>query len=166
MKRLRAVNDGIEKAESLLLVIIVVLMIALSFSQVVLRNFFSWGFSWGDVGLRNMVLWVGFIGASVATKQDRHITIDALTKFLSPAWKAIANCLTSFFSFALSLVFIYASVAFIRTEYQAGGIAFLGIPFWEVQLIIPVGFGLMGLRFLIKVIEDIDCLRTRLKNSS
>ena len=135
-------------------------MILLSFSQVLLRTFFHGGFTWADAMLRNMVLWVGFIGASLATKNDRHIEIDALTKFLSQKWKAAADVLTSTVSFLIGLVFIYASYHFVNMEYQSGTKTFLEVPFWVVQMIIPVGFGFISLRFLIKVIEDISYLKS------
>ena len=142
-----------------MLVLFVVAMIFLSFAQVVLRNFFDWGISWGDIGLRNMVLWVGFIGASLATKENRHITIDALTKFLSPSLKALSDVLTSFVSFLVGLIFVWASFHFVAVEKEAGGIAFLNVPFWTLEMIIPIGFSLISFRFLIKVIEDIAYLK-------
>lgn len=165
MKTLRSLNEGIARVEGWLLVFFVLVMIVLSFSQVVLRNFFSTGFTWVDIGLRNMVLWVGFIGASLATRQDRHITIDALTRFLSPRGKAVAGVLTSTFALGVSGVFIWASLRFVAVEYQAQGIAFLNVPFWVLQLIIPGGFFFIGVRFLIKLIEDIDYLMTHLKGN-
>ncbi|HBQ21515.1 MAG: hypothetical protein A2Z91_02070 [Deltaproteobacteria bacterium GWA2_38_16] len=155
MKFLKSLNDTIARLETFLLVGFVLIMIGLSFSQVIMRNFFSGGFTWADVCLRNMVLWVGFIGASLATQQNRHITIDALTKFLSPFWKRISEVLTSLFSFGMGIVFMMASYGFVKSEYEAQGMAFLGIPFWVIQLIIPIGFGFISFRFLIKAIEDI-----------
>jgi len=158
MKALRAFNEGIAKIEGWIVVAMVLAMILLSFVQVVLRNFFDSGLTWGDITLRNMVLWIGFIGASMATKQDRHISIDALTKFLNPTWKAASDVLTSLFSFCVSIVFIWASTRFVLSEFRAGDIAFLIVPFWMLQLIIPIGFSLIAMRFFIKVVEDVAYL--------
>lgn len=166
MKYLKSISDTISRFETLLLILMVLFMITLSFLQVVLRNFFDTGFTWADSCLRNIVLWVGFIGASLATRENRHITIDALTRFLSPTWKAIVEVLTSFVSFILGLVFVLASFNFVRSEYGGQAIAFLGIPFWVVQLIIPVGFGFITLRFFLKMIEDIAFLTSHLNHSS
>ena len=82
MKILDTINSWIEKAETVLLVVILSVMILLSFLQVLLRNFFEQGILWGDILIRNLVLWVGFIGASLATRENKHINIDLFTRFL------------------------------------------------------------------------------------
>ena len=68
MKILNFLNKWIEKTETVLLIVILTVMILLSFLQVLLRNFFDQGLLWGDIFLRNLVLWVGFLGASLATR--------------------------------------------------------------------------------------------------
>lgn len=166
MKWVRSFSEIISRFENLLLVIFVLFMIGLSFVQVVLRNFFSSGFDWADICLRNIVLWVGFIGASLATRDNRHITVDALTNFLSPRLKLIAEFLTSIVSVGIGCVFIWASVSFVHSEYEAESLAFLGISFWMVEIIIPVGFGLITLRFFLKAMEDFSKLFARWNHST
>ncbi len=166
MKGIRSFSEIISRIENILLVVFVLFMIGLSFVQVVLRNFFSSGFDWGDICLRHIVLWVGFIGASLATRDNRHITVDALTNFLSPRLKLIAEALTSSVSVGIGCVFIWASLSFVRSEYESESLAFLGIPFWMVEIIIPVGFGLIVLRFFLKVIEDFSKIFTNWNSSS
>ena len=163
MTLIKKLNDYLSSIESAIIVVLVLFMIVLSFSQVAMRNLFSSGITWADICLRHIVLWVGFIGASLATQQGRHITIDVITKFLSPTWKAAADVLTSLVSFAFGIVFIFSSIDFVKSEYEAQSIAFLGIPFWVIQLIIPIGFGLISLRFFIKVVEDLTYLIGHLK---
>ena len=72
------------KTETVVLVIFLGTMVVLAFLQVVLRNFFGTGLIWGDTLVRHMVLWAGFIGGALAAFEGRHISIDALTKYLSP----------------------------------------------------------------------------------
>ncbi len=165
MKLIKKFNDYLSVGENSIIFVMVLFMIVLSFSQVMMRNLFSSGLPWADICLRHMVLWVGFIGASLATQHGRHITVDVITKFLSPTWKAAADVLTSSASFGLGIVFVFASIAFVKSEFEAHDIAFLGIPFWVIQLIIPVGFGLISLRFFIKVVEDFTVLISHSKET-
>lgn len=159
MKLLKELNDVISKIENFLLVFFILLMILLSFSQVILRNFFSIGLNWADIGLRNMVLWVSFIGASLAANKNRHITIDVVTKFLPLRWKTATNIVTNGFSFLVTVVFIWASARFVLSEYEAKNIAFLGVYFWMLECIIPMGFFFISIRFFLKVVEDIQSFR-------
>ena len=82
MKLLARLSGILLALERGVLVLLFSLMIVLAFAQVVLRNFFSVGLIWADPLLRNSVLWLGFIGASLATQQDKHIRIDLVGRFL------------------------------------------------------------------------------------
>ena len=55
-----------------LIVFFLGVMILMAFGQVVLRNVFHTGIEWGDVFLRHMVLWLGFLGATIATGEGRQ----------------------------------------------------------------------------------------------
>ena len=84
MKLLDKIAEFLSLAERSVLVILVVIMVALSFLQVVLRNAFSLGILWADPLLRMIVMWVGFLGAVLATKEQKHFGIDLVDKYLSP----------------------------------------------------------------------------------
>ena len=95
MKLLRALDRVLVRLETVLLVIFLGLMVILAFAQVVLRNVLGWGLLWGDPLVRQMVMWSGFMGAAIAASQDRHISIDALAKFLKGRVKDIVRVITS-----------------------------------------------------------------------
>ena len=76
MRTLKQLDEWLAKAESGVLVFLLFLMVFLAFGQVILRNFLSSGLLWTDLFLRQMVLWVGFLGASLAVRERRHISID------------------------------------------------------------------------------------------
>ena len=109
MTLLRSIDRGLVKAEGWLLVLFLGIMVVLSFAQVVLRNVFSTGFIWADPLVRHMVLWVGFLGAAIATHEERHISIDALTRFLSPRWKAAATIAGQLFLAVVCVALVSAS---------------------------------------------------------
>ena len=149
MKFLETINKNIEKIESALLVLIVSVMVLLAFTQVVLRNLFDQGILWGDIFLRHLVLWVGFIGASLATRQEKHITIDLFGRMVSGRLKSVVQVLTNLFSAVVCLLLARAGWNFVMEERVAGTIIFNNIPAWYFQIIIPLGFLMMTFRFLI-----------------
>ena len=71
MKFLNKINNWISLLEDWILVSIVLFMVLMAFLQVILRNIFDMGIIWGDILLRHLVLWIGFIGASLATKKKQ-----------------------------------------------------------------------------------------------
>ncbi|MEO8168802.1 MAG: TRAP transporter small permease subunit, partial [bacterium] len=116
MTLLRAIEKNLVKAETGFLVLFFGAMIILSFLQVILRNFFGTGLLWADTLVRHLVIWVGFMGAAIATHEGRHISIDALTKFFSPRWTAVSQILTSLFAIVVCYYLADAALVFLRDE--------------------------------------------------
>jgi len=134
--------------EDALLVFMLAVMILVATAQIVLRNFLDIGLIWGDPLLRALVLWVGLLGAIVASRTENHITIDILSRYLAPRWRAVSRLITDLFTVAVCALVSYYSASLVQMDHEAGVVAFSGVPAWLVELIIPVGFAIMALRYL------------------
>lgn len=152
MKLLQKFDTLLNKAEGGLLILLLMVMILLAFVQVVLRNAFSSGILWADILLRHLVLWIGFLGAALAASSDRHISIDALTRFLPERVKRGVNVLSHLFAAFICFLFFRAALTFIENERIDGSTVYAEIPSWYAQIIIPIGFGLLFIHFLIRAI--------------
>jgi TRAP-type C4-dicarboxylate transport system permease small subunit len=155
------IDGSLNRLEGWLLVLFLTVMVGMAFLQVVLRNVFSGGIIWGDVLLRHLVLWIGFLGAALATSHDRHIGIDAFTRFLSPRLKSLTRVLTQLFAAVICLLLADAARNLLGYEIEDGRELFLGIPEWYSQVIIPVGFTLLTIHFLVRVISSVRDLFAR-----
>lgn len=158
MKFLDALNTWIARFETVLIVLILSVMVLLSFLQVLLRNFFDEGLLWGDILLRHLVLWVGFLGASLATRDQKHISIDLFGRLLPERKKNIATLITNLFSVFVGYLLTDASWYFVMDEKAVGTTIFSEVPVWYFQIIIPIGFGLITFRFLINTLKNIRTL--------
>lgn len=154
MKAIEKLNSWIERAETIVLVSVLGIMVIFAFLQVVLRNIFNEGILWGDIFLRHLVLWVGFLGASLATREQKHINIDVFSRFMSDKGKGIVRLLTNLFSVYICYLLADASWTFVQDEQMMGTVVFADIPAWYFQTIIPIGFFLMAFRFLILALEN------------
>jgi hypothetical protein len=71
--------------------------------------------SWADTFLQKGTLWLAFLGASLATHEDKHIAIDALVRVVSGRTSTILRMIAAFsagvIACALALVFYRASLA-------------------------------------------------------
>ena len=144
----RAVG-ALHRLEDGLLALLLGLMILLAPLQIFLRNFFDTGITWADPLLRVLVLWVGLLGAVAASRGDRHITIDALSRIFSERMQAVVRVVTSLFTTAVSAAVAYHAGRFVATEFEYGSVAFSGIPAWMFEIIIPIAFGVIALRYLL-----------------
>lgn len=160
MKTIRTLNTGLLFIERSLVIALVVIMVLLAFVQVVLRNYFSMGILWADPLLRHMVLWVGFLGASLATQRERHISIDLITRFVSARAANLIRILTNLFACIVSYILARAGWTFLKAEMESESILLtigtMEFPSWWFQVIIPAGFGLMCLRFFLRNLEHVN----------
>jgi TRAP-type C4-dicarboxylate transport system permease small subunit len=152
--RWQRLDETISQVEQTLLVILLSSMIFVAFSQIVLRNLLATGLTWGDALVRNLVLWVGFIGAALATKEGNHINIDVVSRWMPSLGKTIMAGITHLFSFLICGLMTFASLKFIKNEVQMGNVAFLGIPSWIPEIILPIIFVLMAFRFGLRSIQS------------
>jgi TRAP-type C4-dicarboxylate transport system permease small subunit len=143
---LRRLEDGI-------LVSLLILMIGMAAGQVVLRNFFDSGLYWSDSLVRVAVLWVALLGAMVASRDDSHIRIDLVSRLVSPAYKHWVERLTRLFTFIVLCLFTWGSGNFVYYEYVDEAIAFGDVPAWMLEVIMPVGGGVMAVRYLLLAIK-------------
>ena len=143
---LRRLEDGI-------LVSLLILMIGMSAGQVVLRNFFDSGLYWSDSLVRVAVLWVALVGAMVASRDDSHIRIDLVSRLVSPAYKHWVERLTRLFTFIVLCLFTWGSGNFVYYEYVDEAIAFGDVPAWILEIIMPIGGGVMAVRYLLLAIK-------------
>jgi TRAP-type C4-dicarboxylate transport system permease small subunit len=132
-----------------------VVLLGFALVQIIVRNFFGTGYVWGDTLLRNLVLWISLLGAVRATAEGKHISIDILPRLLPPKGSRFVAAAADCFSSLVSTVLCRASVTFIENERLSGYPDFLGIPFWWLEVIFPLSFALMAVRFAVRVVEGL-----------
>ena len=154
MTILEKLNVWIEKTETIVLVLVLGIMVIFAFLQVVLRNIFNEGILWGDIFLRHLVLWVGFLGASLATREQKHINIDLFSRFMSDRGKAYIRLFTNLFSVFICYLLADAGWTFVQDEEMMGTVIFADVPAWYFQTIIPIGFFMMSFRFLALALDN------------
>jgi C4-dicarboxylate transporter DctQ subunit len=157
-------DEVIDRVEQGLITILLSLMITIAFLQIVLRNIFATGIAWADPFVRNLVLWVGFVGAAIATREGKHITIDVLPQWVPRQIKAIIGIIIQLFAALICGLLTFAAVKFVRNEALMGSITFVGIPAWVPQLVLPITFGIMALRFCLLALKDLSITITSYKH--
>jgi len=140
----------LKRVEEILLGCLLILMVLLGLIQILFRNVLSIGLYWIDPILRHAVLWVALLGASAATREDRHISIDLLSPRLGIRTRYWVSAVIHFFSAVVCFLLILPAIQFVQEEYPMGKVLALGIPTWVVQAILPVMLAVLTLRFLGK----------------
>ena len=97
----------------------------------------------------HMVLWIALIGAVVASRDQRHINIDLISRFLPPVGKRVAGVVSALFTVLICAALSWYSFDFVKMEYESPSPAFAQVPTWLCESIMPIAFALMAIRYFI-----------------
>ena len=139
--------------EDALLVSLLVALMVLAVLQIVLRNGFDTGLVWADQLLRLLLLWLALMGAVAASRDNRQITIDVLSRFLKPAWLRWAEVVTALFTAAVTAALCYFSVVFVGQSREFEDTVLGDLPAWVFQLVLPIAFALMSYRYGLRSLK-------------
>jgi len=144
-------------AENAVLVALLALLVILAAGQILLRQL-DVAITWGDPLARLLVLWIGVFGAVAASRGNEHIAIDALTRYLPVRLQIIAGALVGLFTCGVCALLAFEAARFVRFEYEGHTASLGGVPPWALALVLPLGFGLIAIRYAIFVTARVRAL--------
>jgi TRAP-type C4-dicarboxylate transport system permease small subunit len=145
----------IARIEEIAVSILLGAMIFLVLIQIILRNFLSTGITGGAEMVRHMVLWIAFLGAAMAARDAKHIRIDVALRIFTPRWRIFAEAMTGLFTAVVCGILMYAAIQFNLMDYHSGTvIAFFNTPVWFLELIIPIGYLIVMIWFVVRCGES------------
>jgi C4-dicarboxylate transporter, DctQ subunit len=103
-----------------------------------------------------LVIWITFIGLSYASRKGRHIRMGAIfdlsslkvQKFMIYVISAI-SAVTMFYLTYLSFNYVYTTFCWQQM------LPALGIPYWIGVVIVPLGFFLAGIHYIMTIFKNI-----------
>lgn len=130
------------------------LLLLLALLQIAARNLFDVGFAGADNLSRYLVLYVMFFGAALAIEQERHIRIDIAGSLLSESLRARLHRPLQLLSALVCLLLATAAVRYWLDAWHYAP----AHERWLVltALVIPVGFSLLCLQFLLAALLGRD----------
>lgn len=150
-KRLEGVFRVLERIEVGFLGLMLLTLILLGGLQIVLRNVFHGGVLWADPLMRHIVLWLGCLGAALATTRARHINIDVFTRLIPAPFKPLRRAVVYVATAVCTFVLGVAAWRLVVDEKDFGDMAFGPVPVWVLQLVLPVAFFLISYRSLVNL---------------
>lgn len=165
-------DSALARVEGWLIIAFLWCMVIFTFIQVCLRGLYTHGhfqwanslmghLDWSEPFVRLLVLWLTFLGASLVTREDKHIKIDLFSSLLPEKLLPVRGFILSIVCIIISGLMIKVSVDYIKMEMEFGGTIFASFPAWIGELIIPAGFSLIFFRFLLKAMDQgIEIIRS------
>lgn len=136
------------RAENLLLALTLGAMALLPIAEVVLRATFAVGIAGTPVLTQHLGLVVAMLGAAVAARDHRLLALSALPTLLHGRTAAAARLIANTTGTAVCAVMALTAAQFVATERLAANTIAFGFAAWWVQLVMPVGFGVIAWHLL------------------
>lgn len=150
---IKKLDNLLDKISFVSIVICVAGMLLLTVLNIVLR-WFNTTILWIDPLVRHLVFLSAFLGGVLATGKDNHIRIDligkVLEKFKKDKLSLWIDRIVHIVAMIATFLLTKAGLDFAKMELEFGKIAFLGIHSGALTAIIPVGMGLIFLRYLLR----------------
>ena len=122
-------------------------MIAIPAGETLSRRFLGRGLSGSAILVQHLTLWVGFLGALLATIHERHLALSTGEVIPEGRPRRAARLLARVVSTAVCALLAYASVKLVVADRASDRTLPFGIPFWWSELAMPAGSALMAARF-------------------
>lgn len=138
-----AASGPIRRVISSLLTLILAAMILLPVAQTVARRFLDADVPGASVYTQHFTLWVGFLGAVLASVGHRHLALSTANFLPEGRLRLYAELLANAVTAAVTLLLTYGSAQLVwenreSTEFLAGG-----IPAWWSQAVMPLALSVM-----------------------
>jgi TRAP-type C4-dicarboxylate transport system permease small subunit len=101
-----------------------------------------------------MVLWLALIGAIAASRENKQIKIDLLTRSLPVRLQRGAKVTTDLFTAIVTGMLAWHSWRFVQESRAYGDMLLDDWPAWVFQLILPIGFSLICYRYVLRAIRE------------
>jgi len=139
----------VERLEEGLIAFLLAAMTIITFVQVIARYVFNYSFVWALELVTFLFAWLIFLGMCYGVRMGSHIGVDALVKNLGPRAARISAVAATLLCIAYAGIIFVGSWNYVGKMYEIGTLAQdLPIPLWVPRLSLPVGFGLLAIRFV------------------
>ncbi len=143
---LRRALGGLHLAEEWGAGLALALMALLPLAEIVVRPLLTGGIPGSIPFVQHLTLWVAFLGAGVAARQDKLIALATATFIPEGAARRAAQAFAATVGCVVTALLAWSAIDVVAIEMEIGGEIALGIPSWAFQLVLPAAFGVIALR--------------------
>jgi C4-dicarboxylate transporter, DctM subunit len=123
-------------------------MVLLPLLEIVARRVLGFGIPASGPIVQHLVLWVAFLGAAIAARDDKLLALATGTFIPEGRFRRAASIFASAVASCVAGLLAWGAVQLVLTEHETGSTIGAHIPVWTTQLVLPVGFALVALRLV------------------
>lgn len=143
-----AIGKAVPAAENLVLAASLAAMALLPLAEILLRAVLQTGISGAAALGQHFGLIAGMLGAAVAAREGRLLSLSTLDSLLRGRAAALSRFFTSTVAAIIAALLCLASLEFVLAEHGGGNVIVYGVPVWLGQAALPLGFALITVRLV------------------
>lgn len=168
IKKLGNVFNAFERN---VLMITLVVMVIIIFTNVVMRYVFNNSLSWSEELARFMFIWFSWIGVSAGLKDGEHLRVELLkTKLIRRGLlktNEMITILVSLIWLATTLIVAHYGFEVVSSQIKLGVVSpALKLPMWFAYLSVPACSLVIGIRLIVNIFDSIKILLAKPKFES
>ena len=144
------IREYINRSENLLTIGVFSILTIFPAVEIFTRLLGRPGIPASPILVQHMTLWIGFIGAVLATRQNKLLSLTRDPLFSPDSVLSNGRWIAKNISFVIIGALFWGSINLVMIEYNYPIQISPGIYRWVIQLIMPIGFLLIGFQILIK----------------
>ena len=145
-RRAEPVLGFLHRTEELVAAFALGAMALLPLAEIVVRPIVAGGIPGSIPFVQHLTLWVGFLGAGLAARQNKLIALATATFIPEGTARHVAQAFAATVGATVSALLAWSAIDIVVIEMEVGGEIALGIPSWAFQLVLPFAFGVIAVR--------------------
>jgi C4-dicarboxylate transporter DctQ subunit len=143
------INKFIENIEKYICISTFVVMLALTFANVLSRFSLHMSLSFSEEIVTGLFVLASLAGASVAIRDGSHLGLDYLVSFMPKAAQKALSLLANLLGIVMCSVILYYGLLMVADEYESEQLsATMQWPEWIYGCTVPCGSGLLIFRYV------------------
>lgn len=143
------IRRALARVEDCALVASLAALALLPIAEIAMRAAFKVGISGAGAFTQHLALIAGMLGAAVAAREGRLLSLSALQGMLTGNRLAAARAFSGVVAAIVAALLCAASLDFVLAERAGGNVIAYGIPVWLGEAVLPVGFALIAARLVV-----------------
>ena len=155
MNGLKKITHRINKLEEVFLVATLAVCVVVIFVQVIARYVFNNSISWSEEGCKYLFVWMIWMGTDFAARD--HLCIEIISGRVKGKAMLVLDIVVKLMWLGICLFFTFNGLEVVQSMMQRGEVA-SSIPWlkvWVVYLVMPVSQGMLSIRVIAQIAEDI-----------
>jgi tripartite ATP-independent transporter DctM subunit len=144
------IREYIKRSENILTIGVFSILVIFPAVEIITRILGRPGIPASPILVQHMTLWIGFIGAVLATRQNKLLSLTREPLFSPDSVFNNGRWIAKNISFVIIGALFWGSISLVMVEYDYPIQISPGVYRWFIQLIMPIGFLLIGFQIFLK----------------